>query len=232
MEPPLALGQAVHETIESLLLIPASERFASPLMEKFETSWTKISGQKGGFTDPAQEQSFKERAKAMISRVNTHPGPLANKAVKIRQELPYFWLSEEDNIILCGKIDWLEYNEVTDMVRIIDFKTGKFDEDPDSLQLPIYYLLATHTQSKQVSGVSYWYLDRDDEPLDMPMPNMAEQEKIILELAKKVALARKLGHFKCREDGCRACRPYEAVLNGKATYIGLNSFGQDLYINS
>jgi len=45
-------------------------------------------------------------------------------------------------------VDWLEYKEETDSVRIIDFKTGKFDEDPDSLQLPIYYLLATHTQTK------------------------------------------------------------------------------------
>jgi hypothetical protein len=72
--------------------------------------------------------------------------------------------------------------------------------------------------------------NRDDEPVDMPLPDEKESHARIMEIAKKVALARKLGHFKCREDGCRACRPYEAVLAGKATYVGLNDFGQDLYI--
>lgn len=230
MEPPLALGQVVHETIDSLLALPAGVRLRTPLMDRFEDVWKNISGIKGGFTDTEQEAQFKERAAAMIRRVTDNPGPLEKKTIKIRGDLPYYWLSEEDNIILCGKVDWLEYIEETDSVRIIDFKTGKFDEDPDSLQLPIYILLAQHTQTKPVTSMSYWYLDRDDTPVDMPMPDMVAAEKRVLELAKKVALARKLGHFKCREDGCRACRPYEMVLSGKATNVGLNTFGQDLYV--
>lgn len=230
IEPPLALGQAVHETIDSLSKLPVEDRFTTPLLEVFETIWKNISGKRGGFTDESQEEQFKIRAKAMIERISKNPGPLANKAIKIRQDLPYYWLSEEDNIILCGKVDWLEYMEDTDSVRIIDFKTGKFDEDPDSLQLPIYYLLTSHTQTKPITGISYWYLNRDDAPVDMPLPEVATAEKNILDLAKKVALARKLGHFKCREDGCRSCRPYEAVLSGKATLVGINTYGQDLYI--
>ncbi len=230
MEPPLALGQVVHDTIDSLSKLPAELRFQKPLHETFESLWQNVTGIKGGFTDHDQEEKFKSRAREMIARVSAHPGPLANKAIKIRQELPYYWLSEEDNIILCGKVDWLEYREDTDSVRIIDFKTGKFDEDPDSLQLPIYYLLTSHTQTKPISAISYWYLDRDDAPTDMPLPDVEAAEKRVMELAKKVALARKLGHFKCREDGCRACRPYEAVLVGKATHVGINTYGQDLYI--
>jgi ATP-dependent helicase/DNAse subunit B len=230
MEPPLAVGQVVHETIEHLSTLPASDRFTESLLDRFNDAWKGISGIKGGFKDSEEEAKFKARGEKMIERVMNHHGPLDKKAIKIRQELPYFWLSEEDNIILCGKIDWLEYDEKNDSVRIIDFKTGKFDEDPDSLQLPIYYLLATRTQTKPVNGLSYWYLDRDDEPVDMPLPNEKESYERIMEIAKKVALARKLGHFKCREDGCRACRQYEAVLAGKATAVGLNDFGQDLYI--
>ncbi|MFZ5535788.1 MAG: RecB family exonuclease [Patescibacteria group bacterium] len=230
MEPPLALGQVVHDTIDSLSKLPSELRFQKPLHETFELLWQNVTGIKGGFTDNDQEEKFKSRAREMIARVSAHPGPLANKAIKIRQELPYYWLSEEDNIILCGKVDWLEYREDTDSVRIIDFKTGKFDEDPDSLQLPIYYLLTSHTQTKPISAISYWYLDRDDTPTDMPLPDVEAAEKRVMELAKKVALARKLGHFKCREDGCRACRPYEAVLVGKATHVGINTYGQDLYI--
>jgi ATP-dependent helicase/DNAse subunit B len=230
MEPPLALGQAVHETIEGLSKLPAEIRFNEPLMIRFETIWKTISGEKGGFKDDMQEGKFKDRAKSMIKRVIDNPGPLTRKAIKIRQELPYYWLSEADNIILCGKVDWLEYIDETDSVRIIDFKTGKFDEDPDSLQLPIYTLLVGHTQTKKISGISYWYLDRDEAPSDMQIPDIINSEKKILEIAKKIALARKLGHFVCHDNGCRACRPYEAVLAGKAKKVGLNDFGQDLYI--
>jgi hypothetical protein len=230
MEPPLALGQVVHDTIETLSKLPSEERFKTPLIDIFEKIWLNVSGPKGGFTDSEQEKTFKSRATEMIKRVSSRPGPLAKKAIKIRQDLPYYWISEDENIILCGKVDWLEYKEDTDSVRIIDFKTGKFDEDPDSLQLPIYYLLASHTQTKPISSMSYWYLDRDDEPVDMPLPDANESEKKILDLAKKVALARKLGHFKCREGECRACRPYEAVLAGKAAHVGINTYGQDVYV--
>ena len=49
--------------------------------------------------------------------------------------------NEEENIILNGKIDWLEYVPEDDSIRVIDFKTGKNDEKEGSLQLPIYILL-------------------------------------------------------------------------------------------
>lgn len=231
MEPTLALGQAVHDCIDALSKLPTDERFKEPLLIRFEKTWQNVTGVKGGFANVEQEQKFYDRAKQMVGRIAAHPGPIAQKAIKIRQDLPYFWLSEEENIILCGKVDWLEYIDLSDSVRIIDFKTGKFDEDPESLQLPIYYLLASRTQTKKVTAMAYWYLDRDDEPVDVPIPNEEEALKRVLEAAKKVALARKLDHFKCRTDGCRSCRPYEAILLGKAIHIGINTFGQDMYIH-
>ena len=231
MTPPLALGQAVHEVVESLSSLPVSDRFATSPFLRFEASWKKISGDLGGFADTAEEERFKKRGASMVQRVIDHPGPLKEKAIKIRQELPYFWLSEEDNIILCGKIDWLRYIEDTDSVHIIDFKTGKFDEDESSLQLPIYMLLATNCQTKPVSGASYWYLDRDDEPTVVKLPDKEQSHARILEIAKKIVLARKLEHFKCpQKDGCRVCRPYEAIVNGTATFVGVGGYSQDTYI--
>lgn len=231
MAPSLALGQTVHEVIESLSTLPVEERFAQRLIDRFAKSWEKVSGERGGFTTPEEEEKFRTRGEEMIARVVENPGPIARKTIKIRQELPYFWLSEEDNIILCGKIDWLEYLEDSDSVRIVDFKTGKFDEDPDSLQLPIYYLLASRCQTKPVTGISYWYLNRDTEPVPMDLPDKDEAITRILEFAKRIALARKLGRFVCKEkDGCRACRPLEAIVAGKGKLVGINDFGQDLYI--
>ncbi len=232
MEPPLALGQVVHEVIDSLSALPAEERFVQSLLARYEETWKKVCGKLGGFRSDEEEQKFKERGASMINRLIAHPGPLKNKAIKIRQELPYFWLSEDDNIILCGKIDWLEYIVDTDSVRIIDFKTGKFDEDEDSLQLPIYVLLVAHCQTKAIAGASYWYLDRDDEPMEVTLPSGEEAQKRVLELAKKIALARKLERFICHQkDGCRVCRPLENIINGKAQYVGVGGYNQDIYIN-
>lgn len=231
MSPALALGQAVHEVIESLSTLAIEKRFEESLITKFDRVWEKVAGKKGGFGGSEEEKKYKTRGTQMLERIMDNPGPLRNKAIKIRQELPYFWLSEEENIILCGKIDWLEYLEESDSVRILDFKTGKFDEDPDSLQLPIYYLLASRCQTKPVTGISYWYLNRDPEPVAMELPDKDDATSRILEYAKRIALARKLGRFVCKDkEGCRTCRPLEAIVAGKGKLVGVNDFGQDLYI--
>lgn len=231
MQPPLALGQAVHEVIEALSVLPVAERLTRPLFDEFDRAWLRVSGEKGGFASSEEELAYKTRGKNMLARVMKHPGPLGRKATKIRDPLPNFVLSEEDNIILCGKIDWLEYDEKTDRIYVLDFKTGKMDERPDSLQLPIYYLLVQACQKRPVAGVRYWYIDRDDSPVDMPLPDEQEGRKQVLDVAKRIALARKLERFVCsKKDGCTACRPMEAIIAGKGKYVGESEFHQDIYI--
>ena len=231
MQPALALGQTVHSVLESLSTLVVEDRLKESLVTKFEKAWEEISGKKGGFTTIEEEEKYKKRGIEMMERIIKNPGPILKKAIKIRQDLPYFWLSEEQNIILCGKLDWLEYLEDVDSIRIIDFKTGKFDEDPDSLQLPIYILLATNCQTKKVYGAQYWYLNRDIAPVDVVLPTVDDATKRLLEIARTISLARKLERFVCtRKDGCPACMPYEIVVSGKAEFIGVGGYNQDTYI--
>ena len=230
INPYLALGQAVHEVVESLSVLPTKTRFIEPLLPKFEKAWEKVTLRKGGFFDPDTEYKFKSRGLAMLKRINDNPGPLANLAVKIDMDLPHYWLSEDDNIILCGKIDWLEYLPETDSVHIIDFKTSKNEEDSASLQLPIYHLLVHHCQKRTVSQASYWYLEISDQLTPKELPPLEEAQANVLKIAKQIKLARQLNHLKCPTDGCRACIPMEAVLRGEAEHVGVNDFGQDLYI--
>src|SRR3989344_8389281 len=129
MSPALALGQAVHEVLESLSVLPKQTRFSESLIAKFEKVWAKVSGKKGGFTSAETENKYKTRGQDMLRRVMNNSAPLSGLAVKIQMDLPQFWLSEEDNIILCGKIDWLEYLLETHSGHIIDFKTGRSEED-------------------------------------------------------------------------------------------------------
>lgn len=228
--PPLSLGQAVHEVIESLSVLPVEDRFRESLLTKYEEAWKKISGSLGGFSDPDVESTYKERGKVMLQRVMEHPGPLKNLAVKITMDLPYYWLSEEDNIILCGKIDWLEYMPDSDSVHIIDFKTGKNDEDGDSLQLPIYYLITSNCQKRTVAKASYWYIARNDEPTPVELPDSQEAYERVYKIAKEMKLARQLDRFKCPQgNGCRFCKPLEAIVQGKAMFVGVDEYGQDSY---
>lgn len=232
MAPSLALGAAVHEVLESLSILPRDKRFDEPLLVAYDRAWAKVSGKKGGFFDESTEYKYKTRGADMLRRVMNHPGPINLPAVKIKEDLPYYWISTEDNIILCGKIDWLEYLPETDSVHIIDFKTGKVEEDEDSLQLPIYHLLVKNCQKRNVTKASYWYLESSDTLTEKTLPDIEEAHRKVLAIAKEMKLARQLNRFKCPggEEGCRDCRPLERILNREAEYVGEDGYRADVYI--
>jgi ATP-dependent helicase/DNAse subunit B len=235
--PALSLGSVVHETLEGLLAYKAEDRFKKPLLQTFEENWQKFSGKIGGFKSVEEEAQAKLRAKSMIERVDKHRGPLTQLAVKLKEHAnnmpPNFYLSEADNIILSGKIDWLQYVPETDSVKVIDFKTGKNDEDKDSLQLPIYALLLNALQQRKVSGAAYWYIDRSDSPTDVMLPDIASANDKVLAVAVKVKNARERGVFECPRgpQGCFACRPFEKIVAGEAELVKVDETRRtELYV--
>jgi len=237
VNPALSLGSAVHATLEALKALPVEERLHRDLLADFEKEWaTSASGKKGGFTNDAEEAGAKARGRAMIERVMKNPGPLSKKTVKLKETEnnmpPNFYLSEEENIILCGLIDWLEYVEEDDSIRIIDFKTGKNEEGEDSLQLPIYLLLLGALQKRRVSGAAYWYLEKNDTPTEVALSDTGLAREKVLALARRVKDVRERRAYDCPRGpaGCFACQPYELILNGKAEYIGVAGYGQDAYL--
>jgi CRISPR/Cas system-associated exonuclease Cas4 (RecB family) len=231
MSPPLALGSAVHEVIEALSVIPTTERFKESLIVKFADVWKRVSGKRGGFFSDEVEAAYRNRGEEMLLRVMRHPGVLMNKAVKIKEDLPHYWISEEKNIILCGKIDWLEYLPVTDSVHIIDFKTSKKEEKDDSMQLSIYHLLVHNTQRRAVSKASYWYIGMYDELTPKLLPDLNEAHERVMEVAVQIKAARQLKVFKCpKGDGCFACKPFESILRGEAEFVGNDDYNADIYV--
>ncbi len=230
MSPPLALGQAVHDVIESLSVIAVEKRLSDPLMDKYNTAWSKVTGRYGGFLDLETEAEYKKRGREMIERVIKHPGPIARKAVKIKQDLPHYWLSEKEGIILCGKIDWLEYIPEKNSVQIIDFKTGNNDEKNNSLQLPIYCLLVSNCQQFNIHGASYWYLARSDELTPANLPDKQDAHEKVIGIARKIKVARKLEKFKCPHGGCRLCTPYERILRDEGEWVAVDGYNTDIFI--
>jgi ATP-dependent helicase/DNAse subunit B len=231
VNPALALGNSVHDVLESLTEYKAEERMEQPLLEQFEKEWAKFAGPLGGFKDEIEERVYKERGIAMIQRVIENPGPLRNKALKLHSPdtlPPRYLLSIEDNILLCGKIDWLEYFPEDNSVHIIDFKTGLHEEEVDSLQLPIYALLVKNCQQRLIRKISYWYLEKSNEPIEMPLPDFEEAHENVLRVAKQMKQARAEGVFVCRRNGCFACKPLEKIINGEARFIRTSGY-QDIY---
>jgi ATP-dependent helicase/DNAse subunit B len=231
MSPPLALGQTVHEVLDQISTLPTSERLRESLVIRFNEIWPKVSGKKGGFLREETELLYKNRGEEMLLRIMKNPGPIAKPAVKIKEPLPYFWLSEEKNIILCGKVDWLEYLPDSDSVHIIDFKTSKAEEKDDSLQLLIYHLLVDKTQRRDVTKASYWYLGFNDNLTPKELPSLVDAQEKILDIAVRMKTARQLNQFTCTsESGCCACKPYEAILRGEGEFVGTDEFNADVYI--
>jgi hypothetical protein len=230
INPALTLGQIVHDTLDQLSSLPVAHRFTQPLTDRFLSLWHSFSGIKGGFNSTSQETEYQTRGLKMMQTITKNPGPLNRLAVKLKIDLPRYWLSAADNIILCGRIDWLEYLADTDSVHIIDFKTSKGVESENSLQLPIYVLLVKNCQTRKIAGTSYWYLNHDPEPISVPMPEVAPTESLVLKTAKEMLLKKKLNRLTCPTQGCRYCDPYTKIVSGKAKLVGTNARNQDMYV--
>lgn len=236
--PHMSLGIAVHNVLEGLGAYPANERMNRDLRAQFEEEWLKVSGKKGGFLSTELEEEFKARGKEMINVAIKDPRFLVNKRIKLPQtNMPCnFYLSEEDNIILNGLIDWIEYLP-DDTLHMIDFKTGKHEEKESSLQLPIYLLLCHALQKRKVTKASYWYLETD-KMVEKELPDLETARMDVYAVAIKVKEAREKKEFVCPQgdDGCMHCRIYEDILKLKAgeesnaEYIGVGGFNQDVYI--
>ena len=231
-KPALSLGSVVHSVLDQISVLPTKSRFDVSLTDRFEKEWTSVTGKRGGFSEMQEETLLKARGCSMIERIEKNPGILALPAVKIKEDIPYYLFSKEENLILCGKIDWLSYDEKNNSVHIVDFKTGKVRESDGSLQLPIYILLTTNCQKRPVSGASYWYLESEDEPIPVQLPNVADSERTIMDVGMRIKLARQLNHFKCISDekqGCRYCASLGAIVNGKGEFVGSSAWGDEVY---
>lgn len=244
--PVLTLGVAVHEVLEGLGEFKAEERLQRDLLAWFRKVWEKSSGKLGGFVSAEQEAEFKERGERMIQTVIKDPRFLGNKIIKLPRNTmnPNFYLSEDDNIILNGLIDWIEYLPDTDSLHIVDFKTGKKEESEGSLQLPIYMLLCNALQKRKVTKASYWYLETDVMS-EKVLPTLEESFKKVYAKAKSVKDARDRAAvagikevFVCPkgEGGCMHCKQMEAVValiegrSSSAEFVGVGNFGQEMYM--
>ncbi len=215
--PYLSLGEAVHDAIDNFITrYTVSERNKDKLIYEFNRGWNLKPGRVGGFRDEAQEKEFKERGEAMLERF--YKNSYFSKGNPIRTEFPKLPLIGTDDAVLVGNFDWLE--ETAEGLHILDFKTGK-EEEETSQQLPIYALLAEYNLKKPVSKVSYWYLDRDDEPVEKSIPDLTQTLEKVKQKALEFQNTIKNKEFACTTNVgyCKSCHEYHKAINDQAEHI-------------
>lgn len=231
VSPYLSLGITVHNVLEPFAEIPVEKRATTMFGKKFFSEWEKVSGEKGGFDSIEQEEDFKQRGVEILTNVRKNIHHLLYKTVfleKKRTDLPFMWLSEEEEIVLCGKTDFLMKKNGT--YEVLDFKTNfKLVESDDSLQLPIYSVLLNHYLGADDVKTFYWYVGLHPDPVEKKLPSVEESKNKILELAKMIKRARMNKEFDCPHGGCVHCEGLSRIVNGEGKFVGLNEYGGKMF---
>lgn len=226
--PPLALGSVVHDVLEPLAKLEPHTRFESDLTKKFEAEFLKYKGIRGGFESDDEFEYYRQKGLRMINNVIANKSILENPTYNTNKDLLDPWLSEKNNIVICGKIDWINKDPATGELNVIDFKTSK-DAEVDNLQLQIYALLLRILNMNSVSKLYYWFLDLNSSLTETTLPNLKQAYDSVLDLALQIKQAREVSNFECSQGGCFHCRAYEKIISEEAIQVGVGNFGREIY---
>lgn len=229
INPKLALGQIIHDTLRKFLYSTSLQKTQEQLGGILAWQWKQLAGEKGGFTSAGEEKAYQDRATKILDRFWAHKHFKETQPVKM-PDFPKLDLGED--IILTGRLDWLETDN--DGYHIIDFKTGENEERDDSIQLPVYAILASGILKTNKLRASYWYLDKDEEIKEFKLPDLT----ITLENLKKkgaiIKSVRATQSFGCSSgnESCWACRDFLAITQGRAKLVSVDPIDrkQEVYI--
>lgn len=227
--PSLALGQVVHDIISQFVTIEPPLRTEPELKRITELLWANIHGDKGGFASEEEESEYKSRAEIMLGRFWANEHFHTATGAKI-PNFPKVDLGPD--LILTGKLDWIEKTDSGGYL-IIDFKTGKNREKDDSLQLPIYALLANDIFKTTDLTAQYWYLDLDDKLEDAKLPSIKDALSLVKQKSEIAQMVRKTSSYQCQSGGesCWACKDMVAVIKGQGKLVTVDmNRKQEIYI--
>ena len=224
--PHLTLGSTVHDTIRWFLEMNGQVT-QDQLIAKFRNLWLKYRGKRGGFVSADEEASFGKRGILMLANFFKNAKNLEKQVPQIK--FPKYNLTPK--VILIGNFDYV--GEAGENLHLIDFKTGANDEK-DPMQLYIYAILAESNLQKPVSKISFWYLDRADNPSEVVLDDLEEKLEWLTGKAKELEGAIEKKEWVCVKDGqCRDCQDYQAIIDGKGEFMFSDEFfKKDVYFLS
>jgi hypothetical protein len=219
--PYLSLGSTVHDSVKWFLDMKG-QVVKKQLEEKFRNYWLKFSGKRGGFSSKEEEASFGQRGLKMLNNFFRNWRVLEKSAPAIT----FPKLSLVENLVLMGNFDFVGVRE-DGALHIVDFKTGANDEK-DPTQLYIYAILAEANLERPVTKISFWYLDREDEPREVVLDPLGPKLDWLKEKGKELKKVIEKGDWRCIKENARAdlsssglcgeCRIYTDLIEGRGEF--------------
>lgn len=150
-KPYLTMGAHVHNALHDFYeKTKPEERTWERLEELLRTRWRE---NRKGFTDKEDEKKWGMKALQML-KVYFHKNDV--KATPVMLE-DYYDLDVDEDLKVLGRIDRADQDE--EGLHVIDYKTGKVDEeDSADLQLIVYAMIMANNAKVPVYKASYLYL--------------------------------------------------------------------------
>lgn len=230
INPKLALGGTVHSILAQFLFRLGGDRTRDQLNNIMNRFWADIAGEKGGFSSKEEEDKYKERALKMLEIFWGNDHFRVIQPVKM-PDFPKVDLGED--LILTGKLDWIE-KEDDKNYHIVDFKTGEKEEGGDSLQLPIYAVLAANYLKFPNIKASYWYLNRDTDFKQIDLPEIKDTIHELKQIGLIIKNSRLTQSFRCGSgyESCWVCKDLIEITKGKCKLVSVDyNRKQEIYIN-
>ena len=229
INPKLSLGATVHDTLHKFLYTQSVVKTDDQLINIVNWYWQKVSGEKGGFASQKEESLYKAKALKMLDTFWNNQHFKSTRPVKL-PDFPKVNLGKD--LILTGKLDWIE-KLGEKLYQIVDFKTGQREEKSDSLQLPIYAVIASDYLKGAKIQASYWYLGKENHLREFKLPELDETITKLKSIGIQIMSARHTKSFGCSSgnESCWACRDLIAVTKGQAKLVSVNfARKQEIYI--
>ncbi len=150
--PWLTMGANIHHTLAQFLsVVPVAERTVATIERLLRDQWRRS---RQGFADAEQEREYGERALAQLRWfASTQPVDVRPLMIERFHEAPV-----GERLVLRGKIDRVD-DDADRGLHVIDYKTGKVPENPDTFQLLQYALILPRILDRPVARASYLYLE-------------------------------------------------------------------------
>lgn len=148
--PYLTMGAHVHNALKDVYDLSGTERNANVLEDLLRKRWKE---NRTGFADIEEEKKYGMKAVKML-RLFAHKNDLELEPLNTEE---FQKVEITPNVFLTGRTDRIDEEE--DGLHIIDYKTGRYNEDWVSpMQLKLYAVMVQGSKPKPVTKASFLYL--------------------------------------------------------------------------